>query len=515
MNEGGRQIARAATLVMSLFIVSRALGLFRQMVTGAMFGTSGDLDAYMTASRIPEMIFLIVAGGALGSALIPTFSNYAAKGDTAGAWRMTSAVINLVLITLAIVATLIGVFAPAFVRIVLAPGYSAEQQLVTVQLLRVLLISSVVFGASGVIMAALNAEQHFLLPALAPSLYNTAIILGAVLLSTRMGVMGLAIGVVVGSALHLLIQVPGLRRRKARYSFTLGLRDPAVRQVARLMAPRVLGTAIIQLNFVINNSLASHLGEGAVSAINYAWMIMLLPQGVFAQAVGTAAFPTFADQVARGKTDAMRETLAGTLRTVFFLSIPASVGLIVLNRPLVATLFERGAFEASSTNAVAGAVALYALGLVGHSGLEIIARAFYALHDTFTPVWVGAIAVALNVVLSIALPGVFKQAGWPAHNGLALANSIATLVEMSLLMLLIRRKMGGIGGREIGLSFVKAGVAALIMGSILVAWQILLPGTSPIILSAGGVALGAVVYLCVAMVLKSEEPRQALSLIRH
>ena len=189
MNQGGRRIARAATLVMSLFILSRALGLFRQMVTGAMFGTSGDLDAYMTASRIPEMIFLIVAGGALGSALIPTFSNYAAKGDTDGAWRMTSAVINLVLITLAIVAALIGVFAPVFVRIVLAPGYSAEQQLVTVQLLRVLLISSVVFGASGVIMAALNAEQHFLLPALAPSLYNTAIILGAVLLSTRMGVM--------------------------------------------------------------------------------------------------------------------------------------------------------------------------------------------------------------------------------------------------------------------------------------------------------------------------------------
>jgi len=515
MNRGGRQIAKAATLVMSLFILSRTLGLFRQIVTGAMFGTSSNLDAYMTASRIPEMIFLIVAGGALGSALIPTFSSYTARGDTGGAWRLTSAVINLVLITLTIIAALVGLFAPALVRTVLAPGYSAEQQLVTVQLLRVLLISSVIFGASGVIMAALNAEQHFLLPALAPSLYNTAIILGAVLLGSRIGVMGLAVGVVVGSALHLLIQIPGLRRRNARYTFTLGLRDPAVRQVARLMAPRVLGTAIAQLNFVINNSLASHLGQGAVSAINFAWMIMLLPQGIFAQAVGTAAFPTFADQVAHGQIDAMRNTLDGTLRTVFFLSIPASVGLIVLNRPLVAILFERGAFAASSTTAVAGAVALFALGLIGHSGLEIIARAFYALHNTLTPVWVGGIAVALNIALSLVLPGIFAQAGWPAHYGLALANSIATLVEMALLILLIRRKMGGIAGREIGLSFTKAGAAALIMGGILIVWQVLLPGTRPIILSAGGVALGAVVYLSAAVVLKSKEPRQVLSMIRR
>jgi len=515
MDQDRRQIAKAATLVMSLFILSRALGLLRQIVVGAMFGTSGDLDAYMTAARIPEMIFLIVAGGALGSAFIPTFSSYVARGDTAGAWRLASAVVNLILITLTVTAALISTFAPTLVRTILAPGYTTAQQAATTKLLRVLLISSIIFGVSGVVMASLNAEQHFLLPALAPSLYNVAIITGAVLLTPSMGVTGLAVGVIAGSAFHLLVQVPGLCHHNARYTFTLGLRDPAVRHVAQLMAPRVLGTAILQLNFVINNSLASRLGEGAVSAINYAWMIMLLPQGVFAQAVGTAAFPTFADQVARGKTEAMRETLAGTLRTIFFFSLPATVGLVVLNKPLVKILFERGAFQAASTNAVAGAVALYAVGLIGHSGLEIIARAFYALHDTFTPVWVGAIAVAVNVALSMVLPGVFGQADWPVHNGLALANSIATLLEMTLLLFLIRRKMHGIAGREIGCSFARAAIAALVMGISLLGWQTLMPGTSSLILSGGGVVLGATIYLCTALVLKAEEPRQVLSLLRR
>ena len=362
MNGGGRQIAKAATLVMALFVLSRVLGLARQVVIGALFGTSGDLDAYLAAARIPEMIFLVVAGGALGSAFIPTFADHLAKEDRAGAWQLASAIINLVLIALTATAGLMAVFAPAMVRTVIAPGFEPPQQALTARLLRLMLISPIIFGVSGVVMGALNAHQHFLLPALAPSLYNLSIIGGALLLGPRLGVLGLAVGVVVGAALHLLVQVPGLLRHGARYVPTLGLDDPSVREVGRLVAPRVLGTAITQLNFVVNNSLASGMGEGAVSAINYAWLLMLLPQGVFAQAVGTAAFPTFAAQAARGKRAEMRSTLAATLRTVFFLSLPATVGLLVLGRPLVGLLFERGAFEAASTEAVAWALAFYALG---------------------------------------------------------------------------------------------------------------------------------------------------------
>ena len=396
MGESKARIARAASLVMALFVVSRVAGLVRQMVIGTMFGTSGELDAYMAASRIPEMIFLVVAGGALGSAFIPTFTALLTRDGSRAAWRLASAVVNLVILALIGLAAVTAILAPLAVRTAIAPGFSAEQQALTVRLLRVMLLSSVIFGASGLVMGALNAHQHFLLPALAPTVYNLSIIAGGWLLGPRMGVMGLAVGVTVGACLHLLVQVPGLLRYGARYTPVLDLGNAAVREVGKLMTPRVIGTAIAQINFVVNNSLASRMGEGAVSAINYAWMIMLLPQGVFAQAVGTAVFPTFAAQAARKEYADMRATLATTLRMVFFLCLPATVGLVVLGRPLVSLIFERGAFVATSTDAVTWALAFYALGLVGHAGLEIVARAFYALHDTITPVWVGALAVMLE-----------------------------------------------------------------------------------------------------------------------
>jgi putative peptidoglycan lipid II flippase len=505
MNKGGRQIAKAATLVMALFVVSRILGLVRQMVTGALFGTSGDLDAYLAANRISDAVFLVIAGGALGSAFIPTFADHLAKEDHAGAWRLASAVVNLALIVLTVVAGLTAILAPTLVHTVIAPGFDAAQQALTAKLLRLMLISPVIFGVSGIAMAALNAHQHFFLPALTASVYNVSIIGGALLLGPRLGVMGMAIGVVVGAALHLLVQVPGLVRYGARYVPTLGLDNPSVREVGRLMAPRMLGTAITQLNFVVNTSLASGMGEGAVSAIYYAWLLLMLPQGVFAQAVATAAFPTFAGQAARGEQAEMRSTLAATLRVVFFFSLPATVGLLALGRPLVELLFERGAFESSSTEAVVWALAFYALGLVGHAGLEIVARAFYALHDTLTPVWVGGLAMALNVALSLTLPGVFGLASWPPFAGLALANSVATLLETAALLALIRRRLNGLERHQALPTVVKSGLAALAMGAALLGWQAALPDAGALALGGGGVVLGAAVYLGAALLLQAEE----------
>ncbi len=514
-NRGGRQIAKAAALVMALFVVSRVLGLVRQMVIGALFGTGGDLDAYLAAARIPDMIFMVIAGGALGSAFIPTFADHLAREDRPGAWRLASAVVNLALIALTVTAGLMAIFAPALVQTLIAPGFDSSQQALTASLLRLMLISPVIFGISGIVMGALNAHQHFLLPALAPSVYNLSIIGGALLLRPRIGVRGMAVGVVVGAALHLLVQVPGLLRYGARYVPTLGLDNPSVREVGRLMAPRMLGTAITQLNFVVNNSLASGLGEGAVSAINYAWLLMMLPQGVFAQAVGTAAFPTFAEQAARGEQAEMRSTLAATLRSVFSLCLPAMVGLLVLGRPLVGLLFERGAFEVTSTEAVTWALAFYALGLVGHSGLEIIARAFYAQHDTLTPVWVGGLAMGLNVALSLTLPGVFRLAGWPPHAGLALANSVATLLELVGLLVLIRRRMNGLEERRMLAAFARSGLASLAMGAVLLGWQAMLPDAGALVLGGGGVLLGAAVYLGAALLLRVEELRAVVGLVWH
>jgi putative peptidoglycan lipid II flippase len=281
------------------------------------------------------------------------------------------------------------------------------------------------------------------------------------------------------------------------------------------MAPRVLGTAIAQLNLVVNNSLASKMGEGAVSAITYAWLLMLLPQGLFAQAVGTAAFPTFAGQAARGEHAHMREALAGTLRAVFFLSIPATVGLLTLGRPLVEFLFERGAFDTSSTADVVWALSFFALGLVGHAGLEIIARAFYALHDTFTPVWVGTAAMALNLLLSLTLPDAFESVGWMRHAGLALANSIATLLETAILLGLIRRRLGGIEGKQTSIAFAKSGLAALAMGAALLGWRAALQGASPLLVGGAGVVLGVAVYLGIALLLRTEELRAVADMLRR
>jgi len=513
MRRDGHQIARAATLVMALFVLSRLLGLGRQIIISAFFGTSGDLDAYLAANRITETVFLIVAGGALGSAFIPTFADHLERDDHDGAWELASAVINLAMIVMTAVVGLIALFAPFLVRTVIAPGFDPARQRLTVRLLRLMLITPVVFSVSGVVMSALNAHQHFLLPALAPSIYNLSIILGAVLLGPRYGVKGMAVGVVVGSGLHLLVQIPQLLQFGGRYVPILGLRNPSVREVGRLMGPRVLGTAVIQLNLVINNSLATRMGEGAVSAINFAWMLMLLPQGVFAQAIGTAAFPTFARQAARGEQEALRRALSSTLRGIIFLSIPATVGMIVVGEPIVRLLFERGAFGSGSTQAVAWALAFFALGLVGHAGLEIVARAFYALHDTFTPVWVGGLTMTLNVLLSLLLPNLFASANLQPFGGLALANSIATVLEFLVLLVLIQRRTGGAWGGQMRRTVTTSTLGALVMGLTLVGGQAAIPDAGALVHGGGGIIVGLGTYLLAALLLRSEELRAMRQLI--
>jgi putative peptidoglycan lipid II flippase len=513
-SSGKAQIARAASLVMALFVVSRALGLVREMVISHQFGTGGALDAYLAAFRLPDILFQIVAGGALGSAFIPTFAAYLAHDDEGGAWRLASAVINLVLIITTSLAGLAALLAPFLVREVIAPGFDPARQALTTSLMRLMLVTPVIFGVSGIAMGVLNARQHFLLPALAPILYNAGIIAGAVALAPTMGVHGLALGVVGGALAHLLVQVPGLVRHGLRYAPILGLRDPGVHEVGRLMLPRMLGLAAVQLNFLVNTILASGLAVGSLAALNYAWLLMLLPQGIFAQSVATAAFPTFSSQAARGQRAEMRSTLVATLRAVFYLALPAAVGLIVLRVPLVQLIFQRGAFTATSTHMVALALGFYALGLPAHSAVEIIVRAFYAMHDTKTPVAVGVMAMGLNVALSLAFIPVFGAMGWAPYGGLALSNSLATTAEMAVLMVVIRRRLEGLEGRELAGSLARTGLSAGVMGGAagVLAW--LLASTS--IWLAGGAAIvaGVAVYGGVSLALGASEPRAVWAMVR-
>jgi putative peptidoglycan lipid II flippase len=494
-----RQIVRAATLVMALFLLSRIAGLAREMIIGARFGTSAEMDAYLAAFRVPDLLFQLVAGGALGSAFIPVFTGCLTRRDLTGAWRVFSAVTNLVLIVLTGLALLAALAAPWLVSTILAPGFSPEQQALTVSLMRWMLVSTVVFGVSGIVMGVLNSFQHFLLPALAPLIYNLSIIAAALFLAPSLGVYALVIGVVAGSLLHLDVQLFGLWWYGARYRATLGLRDPNVREVGRLMAPRVLGLAVVQINFWVNTLLASGLAVGSISALNYAWLLMLLPQGIVAQAAATAAFPTFAALEARGRYGELRHTVSSTLRGVLFLTIPAAAGLFVWRVPLIRLLLERGEFTARSTEMTAAALAFYAFGLIGHSVVEIVARAFYALHDTRTPVAVGVGAMALNVLLSLLLIVPLQ------HAGLALANTLATSIEMVLLVWLLARRLDGLEWPQLSATIVRAGAATLVM-ALPLAWVAgRWSGAWPVLAGVAGLVGAAALYLGAAIILRMPE----------
>lgn len=511
------RIARAAALVMALFVVSRVLGLLREVVIARQFGTGAELDAYVAAFRVPDFLFYVVAGGALGSAFIPTFAGYLAQDDEPGAWRLASAIINWVFLLVSGLAVVAAILAPQIVALITRfPAEQEAQQLaLTVMLMRWLLLSTVTFAVSGVVMGILQARQHFLLPALAPIMYNAGIIAGAWWLGPRVGVLGPTLGGVAGALLHLLVQVPGLWRQRMVYSLTLAPADPGVREVARLMGPRMFGIAAVQLNFVVNAFLATGLSAGSLAALNYGWIIMLLPQGIIAQAVATAAFPTFSTLVAKAAWPELRQTFVSTLRGVLYLTLPAAAGLILLREPVTAILLQRGAFDAGSTRLTAWALGFYALGLVGHAVVEIAARMFYALHDTKTPVLVGIAAMAVNIGLSFALLDVFGGLGWPAHGGLALANSVAVTLEMGILLWLLKRPLGLEQPGALRGAVIRMGGATVGMALAILALLAVLPFYNPWLGGGLGIAVGGGVYGLLTLWLGLDEPRALSARLRQ
>ena len=322
--DGARaQIARAAALVLFAFIISNIIGLGQQLVMSQFFGTSEALDSYNAANRLTELLFNLVAGGALGSAFIPMFTGMLTRKDLKGAWKLASGVINVVTIALVVVALLFWVFAPWVVQnviYILAPGTNIGQLDLTVRLLRIMLPTVVIFGISGLFMGILNAHQHFLIPALAPSLYSLGIISGAVLWHKTLGVQSLAYGTLIGAMLHLLVQVPSLFKLKNRdYTLHEGLRNPFVRKVVTLMLPRLVGAGVVQLNFVVNTMIALGLEPGSTAALSFAFILFMMPQRMIAQSAGIASLPTLSAQAELKQFDAMRTTLSSILRGILLL----------------------------------------------------------------------------------------------------------------------------------------------------------------------------------------------------
>jgi len=386
--------------------------------------------------------------------------------------------------------------------------------------MRIMLITVVIFSISGLFMGLLNAHQHFLSPALAPSAYNLGLIFGALVLARGGNVHGLAWGAVIGSALHLLVQVPALARIGFRWRLLPNWRVPGVGEVLRLMGPRVLGLGIVQVNFWVSTALASGMMAGSVAALNNAFILMFTVIGVLGQSVGTAVFPTLSTLSAQHNTDELRRTLARALSSVLFLSIPAGIGLAVISEPVVALVYQRGEWTATDTAGTAWALAFFSIGLAGHTVLEILVRAFYALHDTLTPVKVGTLTMLLNIALALVLIRVF---GYPDSTdfargpigGLALAMSIATAIESTVLWIILRGRIGGLDERRVlsgaARTLASAGAMALVAWAFLAA----LPDLHALVRAVGAAGAGAAAFWSAALLLGVDEaeavPRMVLA----
>lgn len=496
-------LGTAATIVALGFVGSRVLGLARNMALGGVFGTSPELDAYFAAFRLPDVIFQLLAGAALASAFIPTFSTYLTKGELQEAWKLASIVLNLVALGTMFLALAAFMLAPWLVPLTV-PGFLPEHQQLTVLLTRIMLLSPVFFCLSGILSGILQARHHFLFPAVAPLLYNLAIIIGTLLLSGPLGIVGPAVGVAVGSALHLVVQVPALRRSGMVYRAALTFDHPGVREVLRLMGPRVLGFAAIQVNWLVTTALASMLAAGSLAALNYAWALAVLPITVFGVAIATAAFPAMAEQAAQQRQEALGHTLSASLRLILFLTIPASLGLLLLRDPLIALVFQRGLFSQASAQAVAWALLFYALGLWALSAQEVVTRGFYALHDTRTPLFFSLGAMVLHLLLCLSLVSPL------GHGGLALALSLSGTLEALGLLLVLRGRVTAWQGAPLLASMGRTGAASVAMTLALSAFlRISLPLLSPRGMvwfqGLGGVTVGALAFFGAAWALRSEE----------
>ena len=503
----GRSVARVAFLLSAMFLASRLLGFVRQGAINAQFGVGPEADAWFAAFRIPDTLFTLFAGGALISAFIPVYVQLRGTGTRAERQRLFSGVLNLLGLIVAVTALLAAVFAPTLMR-ALVPGFDPATRELAVEATRYLMISPLLLGISAVFKGALHAENDFLLPAVGPVLYNLGVIAGALLLAEPLGIIGLAWGTIAGALLHVIVQVPGLRKGGLAWRPMIALSGPG-RRVVELMLPRLGGFAVIQLSFFFVNYLASLQGPSGVAAFGNAWLLLLFPLGVLAIPYAEAVLPRFSAQHARGDTAALAATASAALTYILFATVPASLTMILLGEPLVAVLFERGAFDASASAATGVVLSALAVGLVGHSLAEVLTRIYYARQDTRRPVLIISASLFLHMLLSWALAGPFAVAG------IALGVSIGVLVEVIVLYVWLRRL--GLAIRPDRGLWVIAVASLLVAAGAWLAVEVL----SSLHLGAGleGVGIIAILsmsglaYLGITLALGLEQPRILLAVL--
>jgi putative peptidoglycan lipid II flippase len=431
-----RRLLISSAIVAAGFFSSKVLGLLREILIARAFGTRGDLDAFFAATQFSDLLFAVVAGGALASVFIPVFSGYLIQGDDArrAGWKFASAVVNAVFLIVLGFALVGMIFAQPFTDHFLAPGFPPERRALTADLLRLILLATIIFGVSGTLTGILHAHNHFVLPALAPSLYNLGMIAGTVWLAPRLGIFGLAYGVVAGSALHLVIQLPGLVRHGAHYFLTLGWRHAGMASLLALVGPRVVTMLAVRATSIIMTNAASRLSEGSISALSYAYSLWQFPETLIGTAIALAAFPRLAACASANKIAELRALYRLALFSILSMAIPAALVAILFARPIVSFLFQRGAFGGASTELVAAVLQCYALAIIGESLLELTARAFYAQRNARTPMFVALASMMLRAALIIWWSNLF---GAP---GIALAYAVGVVTEGGALWWLAQKQ---------------------------------------------------------------------------
>ena len=463
-------VKRAALLntavVAGGYFLSRVLGIIRDIIINAQFGTNAQMDAYQAAFAIPDFLYLVIMGGALGSAFIPVFSGFLDAENHEDAWQLANGVLHVALVLMVLLAVLVAWQADSLVWLIWR-DFSQPIHDLTVQLLRLLLIQPLLLGIGGLAKAALESFERFSVPALGSNLYNVGQIFGALVLAPFFGIYGLVIGVILGALLFVAVQIPSLVRQGYHYRLNLNLHTPGLPRIAWLIAPRLFGQSAWQLGLVISSGIVASIAiPGAVRANGIAYQLMLLPHGLLALSLGTVIFPRMSRAYAAGDTATLRQEAITAVRSVVFLTLPAAIVLWTLAVPIVRLLFERVNFTAASTMLTAEALRNYAIGLAAFAAAEIIVRTFYAMQDTLTPVLAGIVTVWLNIVLATA----FLRGGY-GIGGVGLAFSIAAITEALALLLILWLRWHTLDGLWGALA--RMGLASALFGAALLGLRLL------------------------------------------
>jgi putative peptidoglycan lipid II flippase len=517
-NENREQVAKAASIVMLAILVSRILGFIRERAVAEVFGRTATTDVFFAAFALPDLMYQLLVGGALSSAFIPVFTQYLAKDDEKEAWYVASVFLNTTFLILLLIMVLGVVFTPSLAPLV-GMGFSGEQRDLLVLLMRVTFPAVFFTALAGLCMGVLHSYQKFLLPALGPIVYNMGQILGAYILGPIIGIMGMAVGTVLGAMGNFGIQFPAvLRRAKKHYRPILDFKHPGIRRMVMLMLPAIVGLSISQVNVIISQNLASTLETGSIVALRLANRLINFPLGIFAMGISTAVFPTLARLTARGETQEFSRTLSFGLRIVFFITIPSAVGMAFLRVPIVRLLFESGEFYAADTLATAFALLFYVPGLIAQSALQVTTRGFYSLQDTKTPVKIGFVTVVVNFLLSLAF------LNWTnlGAGGLAFAYSLSSIFNMLLALGILGKRVGSLVDGRMWATFAKSTIASLLMGisayytaSFLESYLSMTSKLGQLLQTFAAIGVGVAVYLVLSFVLKMEETDFVLGLVRN